>query len=98
MTDTQHRAVVAGFLHVLTTTPEVYAQFQKAGSNPAAVGKFIAETMNLKDHPSAADLKAMAKYADAQLNPHLSKLNEMHGGVPKQCGNVFGLEHEGDDH
>ena len=97
MTDTQQRAVVAGFLHVLTNSPEVYAQFQKVQSNPTEVGKFIAQTMNLKDHPSADDLKKMAKYADAQLAPHVEKLNTMQGGVPKQVGNTFGLEHEEDD-
>ena len=97
MTDTQQRAVVAGFLHVLTGSPDVYAQFQKVESNPGEVGKFIAQTMNLKDHPSAEDLKKMADYADAHLTEHVSKLSSMKGGVPKQCGNTFGLEHEEDD-
>lgn len=97
MTEIQQRAVVAGFLHVLTASPEVYGSFQKVGSNPTDVGRFIAETMNLKDHPNAADLQRMASYADQQLAPHVDKLNSMQGGVPKQCGNVFGLEHEEDD-
>ena len=97
MTEIQQQAVVAGFMHVLTSSPKVYEDFQKIRRNPVEVGRFIAQTMNLKDHPSAADLAAMAKYADAQLNPHVEKLNAMQGGVPKQVGGAFGLEHEDDD-
>lgn len=93
MTDTQQRAVVAGFLHVLTTSPELYADFQKIESNPQAVGEFITKTMNLKSQPGATDLKNMAAYADEQLADHVEKLGAA-GGVPKQCGNMFGLEHE----
>lgn len=97
MTDTQQQAVVAGFMHVLTTSPKVYEDFQKIRRNPVEVGRFIAETMNLKDHPSAGDLAAMATYADVQLAPHAEKLNAMQGGVPKQVGGMFGLEHDEDN-
>ena len=94
MNETQQRAIVAGFMHVVTTSPALFAEWQRVQQKPGDVGAFIAKTMNLKDAPTAADLRAMAGYADEQLGSHVEKLNSLSSGPPKQVGEVFGLQHE----
>ena len=89
MNESQHRGIVAGFLHMLATSPEVFKEWQETPKNPAAMGAFIQKSMNLKDAPTEDEIRAMSDYSEKELRPHLEALQNV--GVPRQVGNIFGM-------
>jgi hypothetical protein len=87
MTETQRHAVAAGFLHVLQTKPDVYAQWMKiAKDDYAGIGKLIQDTMGLAQTPSKDDLNAMAAYVDAHLQDQVSAIQEADTNAPRHVG------------
>lgn len=90
MEEYQRQGVVAGFLHVLKHSPEVFEEWDKQDSHDAdAIGKLVQKTMGLKEPPAPADLQAMAAHADTHLKPQLQELQAKSGGVPKTVGNFY---------
>lgn len=91
MNESQLRGVVAGYLHVLTTSPEVFKEWQNTPKEPGAIGAHVAKTLNLKAAPTSEELQTMSDYADDHLKPHIESLNNMQAHVPSQVGNAFGM-------
>lgn len=91
MNEAQLRGIVAGFLHILTTTPEVFREWQNTPKEPGAMGALIQKSMNLKSAPTAEHLQAMSDYSQKELRPHLQSLDDLDAGVPRQVGNAFGM-------
>lgn len=87
MTDTQRRAVAAGFLHALQASPDVYQEWNGiAKDNYAAIGTLIQKTVGLAQAPSAADIQAMAQYVDAHLQQHVEAIRAEHDDAPHHVG------------
>lgn len=87
MTDTQQRAVAAGFMHVLQTHADVYAQWEKIPKDDyAAIGKLIQDTMGLAQTPSQADIHAMASYVDAHLKEDVATVQAANANAPRHVG------------
>jgi hypothetical protein len=79
MTDVQRRAIAAGFLHALQSTPELVAEWNKIPkTDVAAMGALIQKTMGLSQAPSRDDLHAMEQYVDKSLGEQTSALQEAH--------------------
>ena len=95
MTDEQLHAIVAEFLHVLSTSPETLKKWQAAEKHPKAMAALMQETLHLSAAPSEADMHKMTAFADAQLEQHVASLNRVSGGPPQQVGNIFGMTQEG---
>ncbi len=87
MTDTQHRAIAAGFLHALHTTPALFAEWNTIPKdNASAIGALIQKTMGLSQAPTTADIQAMAKYIDAQLQSQVDSIKSLHADAPHNVG------------
>ena len=90
MTESQHKGVVAGFLHVLKTSPDVFNDWMKTPKDDhQAVGALVQRTLGLAAAPSRSDMEAMAKHADEALKPQITELKEKHEGVPTHVGMFF---------
>ena len=87
MTETQHKAVVAGFFHALKTSPDVFAEWMKTKKDDHhAIGALVQKTLGLASAPSSSDIDAMAKHADAHLQPQIAEIKKEHEGVPSHVG------------
>ena len=87
MTETQRHAVAAGFLHVLQTKPDVYAQWMKiAKDDYAGIGKLIQDTMGLAQAPGKDDLTEMANYVDAHLQTQVGQIQAADANAPRHVG------------
>jgi len=93
MTDVQRRAIAAGFLHALQTTPELYSEWTSTNkSDDAAVGALIQKTMGLTSAPSKDDLHAMAQYIDAQLGAQVQQIQASNASAPSHVGFIFVMQ------
>lgn len=87
MTDTQRRAIAAGFLHALQTSPDVYQEWSGiAKDNYAAIGALVQKTLGLSQTPTTEDLHAMAQYVDAHLNDTVAAIKAEHDDAPHHVG------------
>lgn len=87
MTDTQRRAVAAGFLHALQTSPDVYQEWSGiAKDNYAAIGALVQKTIGLSQAPSRDDIVAMAQYIDSHLQEHVTAIQAQHDDAPHHVG------------
>jgi hypothetical protein len=89
MTNVQHHATAAGFLHVLHTSPEVFKEWNAVKKDDyAALGKLIQKTVGLAETPSTADIHAMATYIDGSLKEEAGKFHQAHADVPHHVGSI----------
>lgn len=89
MTDVQQRAVAAGFLHALQTTPALFKEWNAiAKDDNVAIGALIQKTMGLTQAPSKDDLHAMAAYIDSNLGDQVQALRQTHPETPAHVGVV----------
>jgi len=87
MTDTQRRAVAAGFLHALQSSPDVYQEWSGiAKDNYAAIGALVQKTMGLSQAPTQQDIVAMAQYVDSNLQDHVDDIKAEHDDAPHHVG------------
>jgi hypothetical protein len=94
MTDVQIKAISAGFLHAMQTSPELFAQWSAAERSPAQMGPLIQQAMGLASAPTESDLQAMAAYVDANLNDQLQALHAKEPVVPAHCGEIMGVQQQ----
>jgi hypothetical protein len=95
MNQHQRRGVVAGFFHVLQTTPEVFKEWMETPKDdPKAVGELVQRTLGLSQCPSSDDLNKMAAYADKELKPQIERLQRDHEGVPTHAGTFFATQQQ----
>jgi hypothetical protein len=89
MTDVQQRAIAAGFLHALQTTPALYQEWNATPKDDyAAIGALIQKSMGLAQAPTKDDLNAMAAYIDKSLGEQVSALRASNPGAPSHVGMV----------
>jgi hypothetical protein len=89
MTDVQHRATAAGFLHVLHTSPEVFRDWNAAKKDDyAALGKLIQKSVGLAETPNSADIHAMAEYVDANLKTEADAFAKAHPNAEHHVGGI----------
>ena len=94
MNDVARRAVAAGFLHALQTTPALFDEWMKtAKDDTAAIGALVARTLGLAQVPDADDLHAMAHHIDAHLSGAVSEIQAANAGAPKTVGFFFIMQH-----
>ena len=87
MTDTQRRAIAAGFLHALQTSPDVYQEWSGiAKDDYAAIGALVQKTMGLSQAPTQDDIVAMAQYVDSNLQEHVASIKAEHDDAPHHVG------------
>ncbi len=87
MTTTQRRAVAAGFLHALQTSPDVYQEWSGiAKDDYAAIGALVQKTMGLSAAPTQDDIVAMAQYIDSNLQQHVDAIKAQHLDAPHHVG------------
>jgi hypothetical protein len=91
MNDEQLHAIVAEFLHVLSTSPDALKEWQSAEKNPKTMGALMQKTLKLSAPPTEDDIRKMTVFADAQLSAHVETLNKVSGGPPQQVGTFFGM-------
>jgi hypothetical protein len=90
MTDVQQRAIAAGFLHALQTTPALFQEWNAIPKDDAsAIGALIQKTMGLTQAPSSSDLHAMAAHIDASLGDQVNALRASNPDAPSHVGEVF---------
>lgn len=89
MTSVQHRAIAAGFLHALQTTPALFQQWNAlAKDDDAAIGALVQETCGLAAQPSKSDIESMAGYIDAHLKDQVAQLSSV-ADAPSHVGFIF---------
>ena len=94
MNDVARRAVAAGFLHALQTTPALFDEWMKiAKDDTAAIGALVARTLGLAQVPTADDLHAMAHHVDAHLSGMVAEIQAANAGTPKTVGFIFVMQH-----
>lgn len=87
MTETQQRAVAAGFLHALQSSPDLYAQWQGIAKDDfVAIGSLVQKTLGLHESPTKADLHAMASYVDANLKDQVAIVQAANENAPRHVG------------
>jgi hypothetical protein len=87
MTDSQRKAVAAGFLHALSVDQDVAKEWMATKKDDhAAVGALIQKTMGLATAPSTDDINAMAQYVDSHLKDHTEKIAQAHPGAAHAVG------------
>ena len=90
MNEISRRGAAVAFLHVLQTTPDVYAEWMDlAKDDPAAVGALIQRTLGLAQAPDGDDLRAMALYIDERLQAQVAELQQSNPNAPRHVGLVF---------
>lgn len=90
MTDVQRRAIAAGFLHALQTTPALMNEWMSTPQHDSgAIGSLIQKTMGLAQAPNKDDLHAMAAYVDASLGEHVKAVQAQHPQAPSHVGFLF---------
>lgn len=90
MTDVQQRAIAAGFLHALHTTPALFTEWNAIPKDDAvAIGALIQKTMGLTSAPAKADLDAMATYIDAHLGDQVAAFRKSNPQAPSHVGEIF---------
>ena len=93
MTDTQRRAVAAGFLHALQSSPEVYNEWSGIKKDDyGAIGALIQKTVGLAQQPTQDDIHAMAKYIDSHLQEHVAAIKAEHDDAPRHVGFVAAMQ------
>ncbi len=94
MNDVARRAVAAGFLHALQTTPALFDEWMKTPKDDsAAIGALVAWTIGLAQVPDTDDLHAMAHHVAEQLSGMVSEIQAAHAGAPKTVGFFFVMQH-----
>ncbi len=94
MNDVARRAVAAGFLHALQTTPALFEEWMKTSKDDAAaIGALVARTFGLAQIPDADDLHAMAHHIAEHLSSSVSALQAANAAAPKTVGFVFLMQH-----
>ena len=92
MTETQQRAIAAGFLHALETSPDLYHEWQAiAKDNLDAIGALVQKTMGLQTAPTKSDLDAMANYVDAALKSNVASIQAANANAPRHVGFIVFL-------
>jgi hypothetical protein len=87
MTDTQRRAIAAGFLHALQASPDVYQEWSGiAKDDYGAIGALVQKTMGLSQAPNRDDITAMAQYVDSHLQEHVANIKAEHDDAPHHVG------------
>jgi hypothetical protein len=90
MTETQHKAVAAGFVHALHADKNVAREWlATAKDDHAAVGALIQKTVGLASAPSKEDLHAMANYVESDLKEHTSAIQAAHPDAPRNVGFIL---------
>ncbi len=90
MTDVQQRAIAAGFLHALHTTPALFNEWNAIPKDDdVAIGALVQKTMGLSSAPTKADLTAMATYIDASLGEQVQAFRQSHPQAPSHVGDIF---------
>jgi hypothetical protein len=93
MNEVQRRAIAAGFLHAMQTTPALYSEWSNTNqSDDAAVGALIQKTMGLTQAPSKDDLHAMAQYIDGQLGAQVKSIQASNAGAPSHVGFIYVMQ------
>ena len=94
MNDVAHRAVAAGFLHALQTTPALFDEWMKiAKDDSAAIGALVARTLDLAQVPTAEDLHAMAHHVEAHLSGMVAEIQAANANAPKTVGFLIFMQH-----
>ncbi len=89
MNDSQRRAVAAGFLHALQTTPDLYQEWSGiAKDDYSAIGALIQKSMGLSEAPTRDDITAMAQYIDAHLQDHVEAIKAQHDEPSHHVGYI----------
>lgn len=91
MANIQHKAIAAGFIHALHD-PAVFAKWEAAKDNPAALTKLIQETLGLAQAPSASDMDEMKAYAEQHLQDDHASLTEAQPNAPRTVGYMFTMQ------
>jgi hypothetical protein len=90
MTDTQRRAVAAGFLHALSADPQLAQEWLSTPKDDsAAIGALIQKSMGLSQAPSSDDLHAMANYVESHLKSHAEAVQAVHPNAPRNVGFIL---------
>ncbi|NNM99244.1 MAG: hypothetical protein HKL91_05565 [Candidatus Eremiobacteraeota bacterium] len=93
MNDVAQRAVAAGFLHALQTTPALFDQWMKtAKDDTAAIGALVARTLGLAQVPNADDLHAMAHYVDSSLQEQVRSVQAANPSAPNHVGFIVAMQ------
>ncbi len=94
MNDVARRAVAAGFLHALQTTPALFDEWMKiAKDDTAAIGALVARTLGLAQVPTAEDLHAMAHHVEAHLSGMVAEIQAANANAPKTVGFFVFMQH-----
>jgi hypothetical protein len=91
MNDVQIRAIAAGFIHAMQTTPELFTEWNQMDKTPANIGPLIQRTLNLATVPTADDLTKLAAYVDEHLSDQFAQLRAAHPEIHPHCGNTVGV-------
>jgi hypothetical protein len=93
MNDVQQRAVAAGFLHALQTTPALFEEWNAIPkTDDVAIGALIQKTMGLTQAPSKDDLTAMATHIDKNLGDQVNAIQSTFKAAPSHVGLVYVMQ------
>ena len=94
MNDVARRAVAAGFLYALQTTPALFDEWMKiAKDDAAAIGALVARTLGLAQVPTAEDLHAMAHHVEAHLSGMVAEIQAANANAPNTVGFIALMQH-----
>ncbi len=94
MNDVARRAVAAGFLYALQTTPALFDEWMKiAKDDAAAIGALVARTLGLAQVPTAEDLHAMAHHVAEYLSGTVAEIQAANANAPITVGFFFLMQH-----